>query len=121
MFGKKKNNNLPVLKAGDVVHCEDGRWVLVINSTENGIWGYLVKDKTLDRCSQYISRGRIEEIYRIDDHTGIFGDAELAELVGCRPGKWLIWKREPAVQELTVDEISKRLGYKVKVVGADKN
>lgn len=120
MFGKKKNNNLPVLKAGDVVHCEDGRWVLVINSDENGIWGYLVEGTTIDGCSQHLSRGRIEEIYRIADHTGIFGRGELAELVNSRPEKWRVWKRENSVKEMTVDEISKALGYEVKVVGNDR-
>ena len=121
MFGKKKKNNeMPVLKAGDVVHCADGRWALVINHNENGVWGYRVEDKTLDSCSRHLTQKQIEEIYRQDDSSGIFGDIELVELVNSRPEKWLIWKREPTVQELTVDEISEKLGYEVKVVGNDR-
>ena len=121
MFGKKKKNNaMPALKAGDVVHCEDGRWVLVINSSENGIWGYLINDQTLTQCAVCRNQNRIEEIYRIDDDTNIFGDDELVELVAYRPEKWRIWKRENSVKEMTVDEISKALGYEVKVVGNDR-
>lgn len=120
MFGKKKNNNLPVLKAGDVVHCDDGRWVLVINSAENGIWGYLINDQTLTQRAVCLDHNRIGEIYRSDDGTNIFGDGELVELVEYRPEKWRIWKRENSVKEMTVDEISKALGYEVKVVGNDR-
>lgn len=120
MFGKKKNNAMPALKAGDVVHCEGGRWVLVINSNENGIWGYLVEDEMIDECSRHFSREQIEEIYRNDDHTGIFGRGELAELVNSRPEKWRVWKRADSVKEMTMEEISKALGYEVKVVGNDR-
>ena len=35
-------------------------------------------------------------------------------------GRDLLWEREPEAKKLTVDEISKLLGYKVEVVGTGK-
>jgi hypothetical protein len=35
-------------------------------------------------------------------------------------GEYVIWKNPDPVKEMTVDEISKALGYKVKVVGSEK-
>lgn len=35
-------------------------------------------------------------------------------------GDYVIWERPAPVKEMTVDEISKALGYKVKVVGSEK-
>jgi hypothetical protein len=120
MFGKKKNNERPELRAGDVVCTEDTPWTMVVNHDEDGFWGYAVEGRTLTSVAVRSPLELIVEIYRAPDGSGIFGDGELAKLVNSRPEKWRVWKRENSVKEMTVDEISKALGYEVKVVGNDR-
>ena len=59
---------------------------------------------------------------------GVIPTTGLRDIIDLEPGCYpkdvmgcakLIWKREE-VKELTVDEVSEKLGYKVKIVGSDK-
>jgi hypothetical protein len=56
----------------------------------------------------------IVKVYDLPDYTSNYLDVKNREL---------LWKREEEeveVEELTVDEISEKLGYKIKVIGEDK-
>lgn len=46
--------------------------------------------------------------------------AMILSMNGMDASTWVEWKRPEPAKEMTVDEISKALGYKVKVVGNDK-
>ena len=132
-----KDDGMPEIKPGDVViyecypGCRKPIKLLVAGDATYGIaagdgksvqiicWGCFKKE--------YLPEANA--IYRgTDDYKMIPSDG-LRDIADLKPGCYpeyphvyaeLIWKREEEVKELTVDEVSEKLGYKVKIVGSDK-
>lgn len=116
---EKKMDKMPKLQAGDVIHADD-KWYLCISET--GCYMLTPRQDTGDVALLYyveIKRlPQIEGLYRKDDGTA-FKVYELYSLAmrGMTMRHGIQVYNNPAVKEMTVDEISKELGYKVKVIG----
>lgn len=130
------DSGMPEIKPGDVIiyECYPGNSeplkLLAVGEATYGIaagdagsvkissWGGFKKEHL----------PRANAVYRgtVDGMIPTAGLRAIAELeLGCYPksvmySAKLIWKREEAVKELTVDEVSEKLGYKVKIVGKEK-
>ena len=96
------------LKNGDIVTLRNGdRLMLSVKSfcdlSENNHNPIYTLNQFKDDLTYYINE-REDDIIKVE-----------------RPVKYeTVFEREEEVQELTVDEMSERLGYKVKVVGEDR-
>lgn len=113
-----KNEMMPELQFGDVVKCDEMGYMLVGNTAA---YPLMAVD------GLYGPQGTRVELKRILDgpyfplrlyRTGAsgFNQHALKAIYNDLGGGYIIWER-PAVKEMTVDEISKELGYTVKVVG----
>lgn len=115
---------MPELQFGDVIKYGDNEYCIV---GTNRVY-YL---RSLDKLIVPIERSMrkldvqdsplVEIVYRRgtcgfdqEDLGCIYNEKNLDQLAG-----YIIWKR-PKVREMTVDEISKELGYTVKVIGKDR-
>ena len=83
-------------------------------------WGAAPTDPEVVKSASAIYRPT--ELYHAISMSGLAAIAKLP--IGeypkdVNPSAKLIWRREE-VKELTVDEVSEKLGYKVKIVGSDK-
>ena len=130
-----KNDGMPEIKPGDVIiyECYPGNSkplkMLAVGEASYGIaagdagtvkissWGSFKKEHLPKANAVY--RGTVDGMI---PNIGLRAIADLE--LGCYPkgvmnSAKLIWKREE-VKELTVDEVSEKLGYKVKIVGSDK-
>lgn len=135
LFPVKGEGDVPELRCGTVVKSKSGQYFLI-----GGASGRLVRETpevlvdliTLGRAGEVITAARapmpvdfvergIDAIYadRNGDRFTYLGATDLAQILQGNE-KFLIWKRPDPVKEMTVDEISKALGYKVKVVGSEK-
>ena len=95
------------LKNGDIVTLRNGDRLIYARDC--------FKDLNDNFSNPISSKGNINE-----DLTYYMGENEYDIVKVERPVKYeTVFEREE-VQELTVDEISERLGYKVKVVGEDR-
>ena len=109
------DNKMPELQFGDVVKYDDGPYGIV------GIHDvHFLTNKDGIMSVTGVSRSNtdvrnIVKVFRSDSGEG-FRQGELYRLYTGLAGGFVIWKK-PDVREMTVDEISKELGYKVKVVG----
>ena len=110
MFGKK-NNEMPELKGGMLVKLADGRCALMCDK-DTGWHVHLINSNVFLHLCIKINADDVVEIYP--------GNVVYAVLENNRDiSLQLIWKREEVVKEMTVEEIEKALGHKVKVVGND--
>lgn len=96
------------LKNGDIVTLKNGDKMVHT--------GYGLKD---------LEKSNNNPVYSLDSYDDDFKYYRCNEKYDVvkveRPVKYeTVFEREEEVQELTVDEISERLGYKVKVVGEDR-
>lgn len=136
---KDKDKGMPELKPGDVViyecypgdkkphkllHAGCAQYGITTNDSGDVIlssWGATSTDPKVVKAASAIYRPT--ELYYAISMSGLEAIAKLP--LGKYPedvnsSAKLIWKRNEEVKELTVDEISKLLGYKVKIVGSDK-
>ena len=111
-----------------------GSFVQILVNPESGEWNYLNsnwnEDLTCKTGSQCIPPNENEckcpSVYAKDyDIVKVWGLVTRTtdyckSLTTNTNNRALIWEREPEAKKLTVDEISKLLGYKVEVVGTGK-
>ena len=121
----RMNNKMPELKAGDVVCTDGGVWYLCISPAH--FYALRRDDERREVGLMYhttISQliFEITRVYRREGYFEVGGKCEslyslLSDPDSEENSSALIWSAKPAVREMTVDEISEALGYKVKVVG----
>lgn len=134
-----KDDGMPEPQPGDVViyerypgdsrphkllHAGCAQYSITINDSGDVIlssWGTTSTDPEVVKAASAIYRA--SGLYRAITLSGLEAIAKLP--LGKYPkdvnaSAKLIWKREEEVKELTVDEVSEKLGYKVKIVGSDK-
>jgi hypothetical protein len=103
----------PNLKDGMVVETRDGYLYLVIGNRLHGklLYGFL-NDWIDDLTNPASSDLDIVKVYTVAD-----GATDISSLFNYR-NLTLIWERkeEPKHKEMTVEEIEKELGYKIKVI-----
>jgi hypothetical protein len=114
---------MPKLKPGMIIQTSKGCYYLVVVGRKDDVVAY--------RCLLDIGRLLISDavsfqaddpdIDAVYDEEGPhwFFPAVIADILRGSE-RHRIWKRPDPVKEMTVDEISKVLGYKVKVVGSEK-
>lgn len=98
--------------------------LLVLGRTEAGdIFGYRVYEATYYATMgdlDVVPLDRVTAVYGISDYPGCYRYPKMYELLhilgSSRQDEYLLWRKQKVV-ELTVDEISKKLGYTVKVIG----
>ncbi len=110
------------LKDGMVIEYRNGERALVITDRFLSTNGWMSFDDYDSELFRTFSRVRANEwdivkCYKVESNTGLCMLANLLE----DPYLGLIWERkeEPKHKEMTVEEIEKELGYKIKVI-ADK-
>lgn len=119
----EKSTEMPELKAGLVVQINSGDYMLMMDS----MWGYRfhhMEEKLRSLC-EIESPEDVKRVYRYNPlPTSLYPwpfptvDA-IHALVNGAWGQWdLLWER-PEYKEMTVEQIEKQLGYKIKVVGND--
>lgn len=118
------NNEMPELKAGDVICTSGGFWYLCISPTH---FYALCRDGErrevvlIYHTTVSLQLFEITRVYRRTSYFDVSGDGSLYRLLSDPESKEsssaLIWSSKPAVREMTVDQISKELGYIVKVIG----
>jgi hypothetical protein len=113
----RKYSGVPELEPGDIVRIGDWFYIYVQDN-----WAYRVKDEYILGINlvqpETIDNRDVEAVYR-----KVGGLHVLSEIAAIFRGSYEeepYWKRPETVKEMTVDEISKALGYKVKVVGDEK-
>ncbi len=122
----KLNKDVPELLSGDVVKTKqyastNGRiqWWLVVEG--GNLYGLEAVDERLvalcDRWS-VIPLIHHSEVLKVCRQTGGYTNRELAQIVRDEFVPTIYSKTD--VKELTVDEVSELLGYKVKIVGETK-
>ena len=115
--------DMPELKPGMIVHTSKGCYYLVVVVRKDDVVAYRC---ILDFGSLFISDAvsfqaddpDIDAVYEEEGVHWFFPIVIVDILRGSERHR--IWKRPDPVKEMTVDEISKALGYKVKVVGSEK-
>lgn len=118
---KGKMNKVPELKPGYVFRDDTGRWIMVVTKEE----GYRLRSDVpcMIQAQCVLANYTPVEVYHPHhDYSGdcgsIFKAEELERVVNgyCTPD----WKASKNPVEMTVDEVSEKLGYTVKIVG-EKN
>ena len=120
----KGRGGMPELKPGMVVRVGFGEYYLIVSDRKSDCVAY--------RYAKNDSGGLLLRDVRSFEGgdpsiEAVYGDTVLKwlsphNLAGILRGdeRYRIWKRPDPVKEMTVDEISEALGYKVKVVGSEK-
>ena len=108
-------NKVPVLRTGDVIKDKLGRWILVMTPHE----GYQLNPETSRIEFHVFLSHAIPVVIHRDPDTGVFAAYDLLRIIQGKAQQYLYWK-EDTVKEMTVDQISKELGYTVKVIGNGK-
>jgi hypothetical protein len=105
---------VPVGEAGDVcIACishKEKNFGIFINCREV-LQSYFPVDRVV---AVYGLRGILDGKY------AALSVGDLHDILNGKTDPLLLWKKPDPVKEMTVDEISKALGYKVKVVGSEK-
>ena len=125
-------SEMPSLQPGFVLEYKESkdvyRFLLMLGEECYGrsLFGYTVHEATYYAALgefKHINRDDIVAIYAASDHHGYCRYPQVKELVeilgSSRQDEYLLWQKQAGV-ELTVDEISKKLGYPVKVIGNEK-
>lgn len=91
---------------------------LVLVNTEARSWQTM--DETFDENLLCVNDvlGHDFDIVKIELPRHVYG---LMDLNLCKKERILLWEREDDIQELTVSQIEKLLGYKIKVVADETN
>lgn len=112
------NTEMPELQFGDVVKCDEMGYMMV---GKNAAYPLMNVDGLYSPQDTRVELKRIldgpyfpQRLYR----TGAsgFDQHALKAIYNDLGGGYIIWMR-PAVREMTVNQISKELGYTVKVIG----
>lgn len=114
---------MPELKPGMIIHASKGHYYLVVVRREEDVVAHRCR---LEFGSLFVSEAvsfqaddpDIDAVYEEKDTHWFFPAVIVDILRGSERHR--IWKRKAPPKEMTVDEISKALGYKVKVVGSEK-
>ena len=110
-----------------------GMFTQILVNPESGDWNYLQSGWNVDLTAQddryrkmcdsecdlpkfYPERFDIVKVWGLIKSTDKYSKVFTTNI----EGRDLLWEREPEAKKLTVDEISKLLGYKVEVVGTGK-
>lgn len=110
-----------------------GMFTQILVNPETGDWNYLQSGWNVDLTAQddryrkmcdsecslpkfYPERFDIVKVWGLIKSTDSYSKVFTTSI----EGRDLLWEREPEAKKLTVDEISKLLGYKVEVVGTGK-
>ena len=119
----KGSVDMPELKSGMIVRTRGGCFYLVVVGRKDDVVAYRCR---LDFGSLFIAdavyfQADDPDIDAVYDEEGLhwFLPAVIVDILNGSE-RHLLWKRLDPVKEMTVDEISKALGYKVKVVGSEK-
>jgi len=123
------------LRSGYVVECRSGKRLLVARAgmftqilvfPEGNWWGYLKSGWTdiltyntyAAHCGAYKGPhpNDIMKVWGLIDNTEHYDEVFTTKV----EHRKLLWSREPEAKKMTVDEISKLLGYKVEIVGESK-
>lgn len=124
-------SKMPPLQQGFVLEYKDGEdvyhYLLMLGADCYGRpFGYTVHEAIYYASMgefKHIDRDDIVAIYAASGYPGCYRYPQVKELVeilgSARQDEYRLWQKQEAV-ELTVDEISKRLGYPVKVIGNEE-
>lgn len=119
------NSNMPELKPGMLIQGDTGDYILVVSSA----WGYQVALKenfvVIETQRDVPSESRIVKVwYWADDPSVALHAGQIREIFrsdGVYPRAVRCWVRpKPAAKKMTVDEVSRALGYTVEIVGNEK-
>ena len=114
---KKMESKMPAVKCWDVVHANNAYYMVgkhearLLLDIDNMVGVAGCGELSISEVMRNADR-----IYRRSSEG--FNQLELLNIIGDCAQCYMIWKR-PEVREMTVDQISKELGYTVKVVGND--
>lgn len=110
-----------------------GMFTQILINPETEAWNYLASgwcdDLTAndDKFRRLASSECRSPVQKSNDYDimKVWGLVNTTDAYGCAfetdiQHRDLLWEREPEAKKLTVDEISKLLGYKVEVVGTEK-
>lgn len=113
----RKYSGVPELEPGDIVRIGDGFYVHIQHNRAYRVHDNYIFDIHLNQ-PEIIDTGVVAAVYRKvgELHT----TSEIKAILRGSYEEEPYWKRPESVKEMTVDEISKALGYKVKVVGDEK-
>lgn len=110
-------NKMPELKPGDVFQDNNGRWIMVVTPGEgyslhstDGSW--LLAQCALENYTPI-------KIYRKCSGR-LFAVESLGKIVACEGAYTPFWEASKNPVEMTVDEVSDKLGYEVRIVGEKK-
>lgn len=110
----------PRILSGDLFKTADGCWYVSLNDTfayRISCGATIVLIEGVDLIDNVSIEKSVVELYRHD--RGCFGKQDLLDVI-VKHGTWfMIWarKEERPVVEMTVDEVSDKLGVTVKIVG----
>lgn len=115
---KPKNFTKSDLKDGMVVEYRNGKREVVIGSRTMDTSGFIslsdVNDDLIETANNW-PRYDIMKVYEVSNKNGL---CKLTDIF--KPEHLtLIWERESEYKEMTVAEIEKKLGYKVKIVDGE--
>lgn len=135
LYPAKGKGDMPELKSGMIVEHENGDFffleerrsdkeLFLVMRFHHSIEGVVLTGRThfTGRDLENL-RKRAVRVYadvRFEGEVHHFIYEEIVSIVtgkNAESGDYVIWKKPDPVKEMTVDEISKALGYKVKVVG----
>lgn len=122
-FPAEGGSGMPELKPGMIVHTSKDCYYLVVVGRKEDVVAYrcILSFGSLfiaDAVSFQADDPDIDAVYDEGDLHWFMPAVIVDILRGSERHR--IWKRPDPVKEMTVDEISKALGYKVKVVGSEK-
>ena len=113
---------MPQIVPGMVIQysdfAEDVNHGIVVYSNDQTVFchEYVAEDgELLLRGAQRVSLENIDAVYE-DIGGPALSNNSLYEIVTGHGRTWLIWKRSPAVREMTIKQIEEELGYPIKVV-----
>lgn len=113
----RKYAGVPELEPGDIVRIGDRFYLHIQHNRVYRVQDNYVFDINFSQ-PETINNMVVEAVYR--KVGGLYTLSEIKAILRGSYEEEPYWKRHEPVKEMTVDEISKALGYKVKVVGDEK-
>ena len=119
---------MPELKSGMIVEMCDGAFLHLVSAggdllaeivfpTEPGRYGVRRREPLIPDC---VAPDFVARVWAPPRQRGYFTCPEICSALRGALVTCIVWKKPTPAKEMTVDEISKALGYKVKVVGSEK-
>ena len=117
LMENEKMNKIPELKPGDVFKDKNGRWILVVTAEEGySLWP---TDGSALSAQCVLENYTPIKIYR-KCNGRLFAVESLVKIVAGAGAYIPFWEASKSPVEMTVDEVSEKLGYTVKIVGEKK-